>query len=108
MLGDLLISEIEIFPLKPKSGLVGFCSFVIFDSIYIGSIGIHTSPGSPAGFRLVFPTKILPNGKQISCAHPISREVGEAIQKAVVRKIHELTEKVKGHYFDAKNISKFS
>ncbi len=105
MPGDLLISEIEIFPLKPKAGLVGFCSFVIFNSIYIGSIGIHTSPNSPDGFRLVFPTKILPNNKEISCVHPINREVGEAIQKAVGKKIQELTEKVKGHYSDAtKNI----
>lgn len=93
MPGDLLISEIEIFPLKPKFGLIGFASFVFCNSFYIGSIAIHSSLSSPDGFRLVYPTKVLPNGKKISCVHSISREVGEAIQAAVIGKFQDLTKK---------------
>lgn len=96
-MAEAVITEIAIYPIKPTTeGLIGFCSFVFSNSLYIGSVAIHSSLSSPDGFRLVFPTKILPNGKQISCVHPISREVGEAIQAAVIEKFQVLTKKMNG------------
>jgi hypothetical protein len=34
------ITEVQIIPIKPKDGLIGFASLV-FDGIYLGSIGIY-------------------------------------------------------------------
>ena len=37
------LSEIQIIPIKPQNGLVGFASFVLDGSLYLGSIGIIAS-----------------------------------------------------------------
>ncbi len=70
-MSELEISEIQIIPVKPKDGLVVFASCVINNSLYIGNIAIYTSLSKPEGFRLVFPSKTLPNGKDINRVHPI-------------------------------------
>ena len=86
----LLISEIQIIPVKPKDGLLAFSSCVINDSLYMGNIAIYTSPTNREGYRLVYPMKVLPNGKEINCVHPINKETGEAIAKAIIGKYKNL------------------
>ncbi len=66
-MNELRISEIQIIPLKPKEGLVAFASCVVNKALYIGNIAIYTSPSTQEGFRLVYPVKTLPNGKEIHC-----------------------------------------
>lgn len=90
-MSELVISEIQIIPVKPKDGLVAFASCVVNSSLYIGNIAIYTSPTNPEGYRLVYPSKILPNGKEINCIHPINRETGTVISKAIIRKYKDLT-----------------
>jgi len=89
----LKISEIQIIPVKPREGLVAFASCIINDFLYVGSVGIYTSPSKPGSFRLVYPSKTLPNGKEVSCVHPITREVGELISKAIIRRFREIASK---------------
>ena len=89
-MSELLISEIQIIPVKPKDGLVAFASCVINNSLYIGNIAVYTSPTNSEGYRLVYPSKVLPNGKEINCVHPINKEAGEAISHAVIRKYKAL------------------
>ena len=86
-----MVSEIQIIQVKPKDGLIAFTSCVINNQFYLGNIAIYTSPSSPDGFRLVYPLKILPTGKQINCVHPINRETGNAIKKAIINKYLEIT-----------------
>jgi len=88
---ELLISEIQIIPVKPRDGLVAFVSCVINNSLYIGNIAIYTSPTNPEGYRLVYPMKVLPNGKEINCVHPINKEAGEIISKSIIGKFKELS-----------------
>ncbi len=90
---DIQISEVEIFPIKPREGLIAFCSCVVNNAIYLGNIAIYTSPSCPDRYRLVYPDKILPNGKRIQCAHPINKVAGEVISKAIIRKFKELVSK---------------
>jgi len=90
---ELLISEIQIIPVKPKDGLVAFVSCVINDALYIGDIAIYTSPTNAEGYRLVYPMKVLPNGKEINCVHPINKETGEVISKAIIKKFKEVLSK---------------
>ena len=83
------VSEIQIIPIKPRDGLVAFASCVINNAFYLGNIAVYTSPSAQDGFRLVYPTKTLPNGKEIHCVHPINKETGEIIRTAIVEKFNE-------------------
>jgi len=93
---ELEISEIQVIPMKPKEGLVAFASCVINNALYIGNIAVYTSPSTQSGFRLLYPVKILPNGKEIHCVHPINKEAGELISKAIIRKFREIASKATG------------
>lgn len=77
----LKISEIQIVPVKPANGLVAFASFVLNDSIYLGSIGILTRP--QGSYRLVYPTKKL-NDRNLNIFYPINKEIGQQIEEAIV------------------------
>lgn len=89
----LRVSNIEIVPLRnPKNGLVGFGSFVLNDSILIGSVGIYTCLKNDLGYRLVYPTRKTLNGDLISCVYPINRNTGEAIERAVIAKYKAVVE----------------
>lgn len=92
-MSELVVSEIQIIPVKPKDGLVAFASCVINNQLYLGNIAVYTSPSSSDGFRLAYPLKMLPTGKQINCVHPINREAGETIKKAILDKYMELMSK---------------
>lgn len=87
---ELKISEIQTIPIKPKDGLVAFASCVINNCLYIGNIAIHTSPSKPEGFRLVYPSKILLNGKVVNCVHPINKKAGELISARIIEKYKEI------------------
>jgi stage V sporulation protein G len=81
------ISEVQIIPIKPKDGLVAFASFVIDDSVYCGSVAIMTRPNGD--YRLLYPTKKI-SGRDISLYYPISKDVGVAIQEAVITKYEDV------------------
>ena len=88
------ISEIQIIPVRPREGLLAFCSFVINNSFYVGNIAIYSCLNK-VGYRLVYPVKVLPNGKPVSCFHPINKKVGEFIEGTVITKYEELIKKLK-------------
>jgi len=91
-MNELVVSEIQIIPVKPKDGLVSFASCVINNQLYLGNLAIYSSPSSPDGFRLVYPSRALNNGKQIKIAYPINKETGFAIQKQIVEQYLKLIE----------------
>ena len=81
-MNEFKISEIQILPIKPKDGHVGFCSFIINNQFYLGNIGIHLRP-SGNEYRLVYPTAKLINGKIVSCVHPINKRTGDFISEII-------------------------
>ncbi len=85
----LRVDEVEIYPVRPRGGLVAFASCVINGCLYLGNIGVHTRPDG-SGYRLVFPMKVLPNGKEIQCVHPVTREAGDLILQAIVTRFEAL------------------
>ena len=89
---EIILSEIQIIPVKPQGGLCGFASAVINDSFYIGNIAIYTSPNTSEGYRLVFPIKTLPNGKKVDCFYPINKDVGKIVTQAIVKEYKTLME----------------
>ena len=78
------ITEIQIHPIKPQDGLVAFASVVIEDCLFLGSIGLHTRING-AGLRITYPTKKV-GDKDMNIYHPIDRELGREIEKAVIPK----------------------
>jgi len=90
---SIRISDIQIIPIRARDGLIGFCSFVLNDSIYIGSVAIHTCLKNNLGYRLVYPTRKLSNGNFVKCVNPINRETGEAIERAVIAEYKAVVEK---------------
>jgi len=83
----MTVSEIQIVPVKASNGLIGFASFVLYEAVYCGSVGIFTRPNG--GYRLVYPTRKM-IGRDIDVYYPISKQVGKAIEEAVVSKFEEV------------------
>lgn len=82
-----IISEIQIIPVKPINGLVAFCSFVLFESVYCGSVAIFTCTNGT--YRLVYPTKKI-GYRDMNIFHPITKELGDYIKIEVNKKVNEV------------------
>jgi len=82
------ISEIQIVPIRPQNGLVGFANFVLDNCFYLGSIGIISRPHG--GYRLLYPTR---QGAKIpfNVFYPINKNMAEKVEQAVIAKYKEIT-----------------
>lgn len=85
-------TEIQIQPIKPHNGLVGFASCVVNNQFYIGNIAILTAPRSKSGYRLQYPNKKIGPNKYVDCFHPLTREAEEAVSQAIIRQYVSLME----------------
>ena len=90
---SMTISEVSILPVKPQNGLLGFVSFVLNHAFFVGNVAIYSRPDG-SSIRLVFPTKVLPNGKEISVIHPITQDCYNLIAEAVTKALADLAKKV--------------
>jgi DNA-binding cell septation regulator SpoVG len=81
------ISEVNLIPVKPKNGLVGFTSFVLDNCLYVSSVAIYTRPNG--GYRCVYPTKQI-GGNNINVFHPINRILAAAIEEKVTKEFEKL------------------
>jgi DNA-binding cell septation regulator SpoVG len=84
------LTEIQVVPVKPNNGLVGFASFVFDSCIYLGSIGIYTRP--QGGFRLTYPTR-----GSFNIFHPINKQIADEIEKAVINKFEDVMNSYAGY-----------
>lgn len=82
------ITDVQVTPIKPKDGLVGFASVVFNDAFYLGSIGIVTKP--QGGYRLAYPTRKLSN-TTFNVFHPINRDVASAMEAAIIERFEQVT-----------------
>lgn len=69
-MNELVISEIQITPIKPQGSLVAFASCVVNEALYIGDIAIHSSLTNTEGFRLVYPDKNPPQREEAQLCVP--------------------------------------
>lgn len=81
------VSEVSIIPISPRNGLIALASCVIDNKIYVGSIGIYTRRSG--GYRITYPTKKV-NENSINIFHPINKESGDVIEKAIIKSYEEL------------------
>ncbi len=82
------ISEVQIKPIKPKDGLIGFASLVLNNSLYLSSIGIFTRLNGQ-GYRITYPSKKIGN-LDMQIFHPISKELGKEIEEAIIEKVNAI------------------
>lgn len=75
------IKKVEIVPIKPCNGLIGFAHVFIEEGLYLGSIGIFTKRDGN-GYRLTYPTRRVGEG-HITIFHPINNECSKEFEKAV-------------------------
>lgn len=87
----MIVSEVDITPIKPTDGLVAFASYVIDNQLHIGSLGVHRLLDD-TGYRITYPTRKI-GSRQINFYHPITREAGKLIEQAVIAKCSELFER---------------
>ena len=87
----ITLTEIEIYPIKPQEGLIGFVSFVLNEQFYIGNVGLHLRPSGE--IRLLYPQKLLGNGKAVNCFHPITKSAGSIIINQISSKYNALVNK---------------
>ena len=81
------VSNVQIIPIKPKDGLIGFASLIFDNSFYFGSIGIYTRPDG--SLRLTFPTRKI-SDQSLPVFHPIDKEIANLIDQAVISKFEEV------------------
>lgn len=82
------ISNIEIVPVRPQKGLIGFASFLIDNAFAINGIGVHSRPDG-SGIRLLYPEKIV-NGLKLSLFHPIRKDIGDRVTALVEQEFGRL------------------
>ncbi len=81
------ISNIQIVPIQPNQGIIGFASLLLDEALYISSIAIMTRP--TGGFRLVYPTKKTAS-RDIGIFYPIDRSLGQEIEKNVIKELEKV------------------
>lgn len=77
-----IISEIEFYPIIPKSGVIAFVSFTYQNTLRIQDCAIVTRP--TGGYRLSYPIKTLKNGRTIQSIYPINKIIGKQIEDIII------------------------
>jgi len=90
------ITEIQIIPVKPSNGLVGFASFLLDEKLYLGSVAIYKRLNKD-GYRLTFPTKKI-GGRNINIYHPVNKDVMEEIERSILKKAKEVFSKEHSYF----------
>lgn len=84
------VTEVQIRIIKPKDGLLGFANLVLDGSLYLSSIGIFSKLDG-SGYRITYPTKKVGNS-DLHIFHPITKELGQEIEEAIITKAKEIFE----------------
>ena len=83
----MLIQNVEIIPVKPNNGLIGFASFLFNENLSLSSIGIYKKKNGK-GYRILYPTKKA-GSTQACIFHPITKELSIFIEAAICAKAME-------------------
>jgi len=90
------VSEVNIVPVKATDGLVAFASCVVNDELYLGSLGVHRRLDGTS-YRITYPTKHI-GSRELNYYHPITKDAGSLIERAIVAKCRELFERSDENY----------
>lgn len=83
----MVVSEVNVTPVKPNNGLIAIASVVFDGNIYLNSIAVYTK--LDGSYRLLYPTKQVGN-KSVGYHYPINRPTSRLIEDAIFKKCSEL------------------
>lgn len=86
----MIVSEVNIAPIKPRDGLVAFASCVVNNEMFCGSIAVYARPNG--SYRILYPAKKMCDS-DLSIYHPINRDASKAIEEAICKKCEEIFKK---------------
>ncbi|MBM3196268.1 MAG: hypothetical protein FJZ62_05940 [Chlamydiae bacterium] len=82
------ITKVEIIPIRPQNGMVGFASVEIEGQFYVSSIGVHKRRDG-TGYRITYPTRKV--GQQdLTIFHPTEPSLSKEIEQAICDKAEEV------------------
>lgn len=79
------ISDVTVWLVAPKNGLIAFAEIMLDDAFYVGGIAIHEKLDG-TGYRLTYPTRKTTN-KIYNICHPVTRQASKAIEESVFQKL---------------------
>ena len=85
-----LITSPSFYPIRPDAkGLIGFGACLFAGRLSLNGIAIYTRPDG-SGIRCLFPSKILPNGKELHIYYPVDTPTYNMIAEAMEEKINDV------------------
>ena len=81
----MIITKLKIKKIVPNNGLIGFCSFIMDDCLFLGNIAIFTNMHRD-GYRLVFPEKKIQE-KSIQIFYPLNTALYFQLEEAVNKEL---------------------
>ena len=84
------VSRVEIVPVRPNHGLIGFASVELDGQLLLNSIGIF-SRRDGRGYRLTYPTR-QGGDAEITVFHPIRPDLSKAIEAEVFDRARQVFE----------------
>lgn len=75
------IKKVEIIPVKPSNGLIGFAHLLFEEGLYLGSIGILKKLDG-SGFRLTYPSRKI-GERELTIFHPITKECSQKFENVI-------------------------
>lgn len=82
------VSQVEIIPIRPKEGLIGFATVEMDDQLLLHSIGIHRKKDG-SGYRLTYPTQSGQHERG-PLFHPITHELSKEIERLVFERVKNI------------------
>ena len=78
------VTKVEIVPIRPQDGLMGFASIELDHKFYISSIGVHKRLGG-TGYRITYPTRKVGQHNLAVC-HPTQLDLSKEIERIICEK----------------------
>lgn len=92
-MNESIVSEVSFYPLRPtEKGLIGIAGCLWDNNLALNSISVYLTP--TGDIRLLFPNKVLRNGKDINLFYPVNKATYEIIRQAIVKKIETIAKNV--------------
>lgn len=82
------ISQVEIIPIRPTRGLIGFATIEIDKQLLLHSIGIHRKKDG-SGYRPTYPTRGSCSASK-AVFHPINPDFSKEIERCIFKKATEV------------------
>jgi len=93
------ITDVQLrFVEDGRNGLLAWASCVLGGTVILNNIAVRR--GRDGGMMLTYPAKLTNAGTRFYYFNPISREASAALERAILRRLAEVTEPTRSLYRD--------